>query len=114
MGYNKTTQQELDNRFSEHDNSSVSPPAKCMDIGQKVMKLLNVLKFLKIFLSLFKNSAIIRESAVHLLSATHSFINVSHKYHRYIVVLTLKKHFLFRVFIILSLHTYGLYLNMFA
>ncbi|CAG9809756.1 unnamed protein product [Chironomus riparius] len=35
FGYNKPTQQELDNRFSEDETSSPPAPAKCMDIGQK-------------------------------------------------------------------------------
>ncbi|XP_070508118.1 uncharacterized protein [Chironomus tepperi] len=35
LGYQKPTQQELDNRFSEDENVSPTPPAKCMDIGQK-------------------------------------------------------------------------------
>ena len=42
LGYDKPTQQELDNRFNENESENASPPApaKCMDIGQKVMKFL--------------------------------------------------------------------------
>jgi len=42
LGYNKPTQQELDNRFNENESEISSPPApaKCMDIGQKVIKFI--------------------------------------------------------------------------